>query len=88
MLPQRMTNALPAGTPIERLILHGGGEDVPPLKGTTLVPWSRVAEFARDVFAGGPTTTEPASKKKAAAKKAAARKSVKRVGAREKARRR
>ena len=85
---ERMTNALPAGTPVERVIVHGGGDDMPPLKGTTLVPWSRVAEFARDVFAGGPTTTEPAPKKKAAAKKAAARKSVKRNVARKKPRKR
>ena len=85
---ERMTNALPAGTPVERVIVHGGGDDMPPLKGTTLVPWSRVAEFARDVFAGGATTAEPAPKKKAAAKKAAAKKSVRRNVARKKPRKR
>ena len=85
---ERMTNALPASTLVERVIVHGGGDDMPPLKGTTLVPWSRAAEFARDVFAGGPTTREPAPKKKAAAKKAAARKSVKRNVARKKPRKR
>ena len=85
---ERMTNALPASTLVERVIVHGGGDDMPPLKGTTLVPWSRAAEFARDVFAGGPTTREPAPKKKAAAKKAAARKSVKRNVARKKPRNR
>lgn len=85
---ERMTNALPAGTPVERVIVHGGGDDMPPLKGTTLVPWSRVAEFARDVFARGAPSPKSAPKKKAAVRKAAASKSVKRVGARKQARRR
>jgi len=85
---ERMTNALPAGTPVERAIVHGGGDDMPPLKGTTLVPWSRVAEFARDVFANGATAPKPAPKRKAAAKKAAAKKSVKRTVARRKLRKR
>ena len=74
---ERMTSALPAGTPVERAIVHGGGEDMPPLKGTTLVSWSRVAEFARGVFAGGESKTL-APKKKAATKKVAAKKAVKR----------
>ena len=74
---ERMTSALPAGTPVERAIVHGGGEDMPPLKGTTLVSWSRVAEFARAVFAGGESKTL-APKKKAATKKVAAKKAVKR----------
>jgi uncharacterized protein len=85
---ERMTNALPAGTPVERVIVHGGGDDMPPLKGTTLVPWSRVAEFARDVFASGAPSPKSAPKKKAAAKKAAAKKSVKRTVARRKLRKR
>jgi predicted AAA+ superfamily ATPase len=63
---ERMTNALPAGTPVERVIVHGGGDDMPPLKGTTLVSWSRVAEFARAVFAAG----EAKATKKVAAGKA------------------
>ena len=74
---ERMTSALPAGTPVERAIVHGGGEDMPPLKGTTLVSWLRVAEFARGVFAGGESKTL-APKKKAATKKVAAKKAVKR----------
>jgi predicted AAA+ superfamily ATPase len=62
---ERMTSALPAGTPVERVIVHGGGEDMPPLKGTTLVPWSRAAEFATRVFAegaGNPPGVKPATK--------------------------
>jgi predicted AAA+ superfamily ATPase len=70
---ERMTNALPAGTPVERVIVHGGGDDMPPLKGTTLVPWSRAADFATRVFAEGlgklpaakPAKVEAASKKAA-----------------------
>jgi hypothetical protein len=58
---ERMTNALPAGTPVERVIVHGGGDDMPPLPGTTLVPWSRVAEFARGVFGGKPDAAAPKS---------------------------
>jgi hypothetical protein len=53
---ERMTSALPAGTPVERVIVHGGGDDMPPLKGTTLVPWSCAAEFATRVFAEGAGT--------------------------------
>ena len=84
---ERMTSALPAGTPVERVIVHGGGEDMPLLKGTTLVPWSRVAEFARGVFAGGePKTSAP--KKKAATKKVAAKKAVKHAATRKKTPRR
>ncbi|MFM7260482.1 MAG: DUF4143 domain-containing protein [bacterium] len=49
---ERMTNALPPGTSVERVIVHGGGDDMPTLKGTTLVSWTRVADFARDVFSG------------------------------------
>jgi len=41
------------------------------------VSWSRVAEFARAVFAGGESKTL-APKKKAATKKVAAKKAVKR----------
>jgi hypothetical protein len=47
------------------VIVHGGGEDMPPLKGTTLVPWSRAAEFATRVFAEGagtPPGVKPATK--------------------------
>lgn len=84
---ERMTSALPAGTPVERVIVHGGGDDMPPLKGTTLVPWLRVAEFARGVFASA-ATTQPAAKKKAATKKVAASKNVKRGAARAKLRKR
>ena len=84
---ERMTSALPAGTPVERVIVHGGGDDMPLLKGTTLVPWSRVAEFARGVFAGGePKTSAP--KKKAATKKVAAKKAVKHAATRKKTPRR
>lgn len=83
---ERMTSALPAGTPVERVIVHGGGDDMPPLKGTTLVPWARVSEFARDVFAGAAPATKSATKKKAATKKVAASKKVKRVAARAKPR--
>jgi len=50
---ERMTSALPADARVERVIVHGGGDDMPPLKGTTLVPWSRAAEFATRVFAEG-----------------------------------
>jgi hypothetical protein len=53
-----MTSALPADTRVERVIVHGGGDDMPPLKGTTLVPWSRAAEFATRVFAD-PATEAP-----------------------------
>jgi len=49
---ERMTNALPRGTSVERVIVHGGGDDMPTLKGTTLVSWTRVADFARDAFGG------------------------------------
>ena len=73
---ERMTNALPAGTPVERVIVHGGGDDMPPLKGTTLVSWSRVAEFARAVFAAGEAKAQ-VRKKKAATKKVAAGKTSK-----------
>jgi predicted AAA+ superfamily ATPase len=70
---ERMTSALPADTRVERVIVHGGGDDMPPLKGTTLVPWSRAAKFATRVFAEGSgklPTTKPA-KAEAASKKAA-----------------
>jgi hypothetical protein len=75
---ERMTSALPASTPVERVIVHGGGDDMPPLKGTTLVPWSRAAEFATRVFAegaGNPPATKPV-KATMAAKTASPTKSV------------
>jgi uncharacterized protein len=50
---ERMTSALPADTRVERVIVHGSGDDMPPLRGTTLVPWSCAAEFATRVFAEG-----------------------------------
>ena len=70
---ERMTSALPADTRVERVIVHGGGDEMLPLKGATLVPWSRAAEFATRVFAEGlgklpaakPAKVEPASKKAA-----------------------
>ena len=79
---ERMTNALPAGTPVERVIVHGGGDDMPSLKGTTLVPWSRVAEFARAVFGAVEAKRGAAKaqvrKKKATTKQVAAGKTSKR----------
>jgi hypothetical protein len=60
---ERMTSALPAGTAVERVIVHGGGDDMPPLTGTTLVPWAQAGEFAARVFtegAGNPPRMTPA----------------------------
>jgi predicted AAA+ superfamily ATPase len=60
---ERMTSALPAGTAVERVIVHGGGDDMPPLTGTTLVPWVQAGEFAASVFkevAGTPPRMKPA----------------------------
>jgi hypothetical protein len=62
---ERMTSALPAGTAVERVIVHGGGDDMPPLTGTTLVPWAQAGEFAARVFkegAGNPPRMKPATK--------------------------
>lgn len=58
---ERMTNALPPGTSVERVIVHGGSDDVPALKGATLVSWTRVADFARDVFDGSSNAASPRS---------------------------